>query len=227
MRPALLLVVLVAPLGAQEKPHRFAPKKEREAFLLKMEKKMARVRSFVADFDQEKTLTVFKNPVKSSGVILFSKTGQLRWEIKKPFRSILIVDGTSVAKFEYVGGKRRKLELGRARDAILLAMEQVRSWFKGDFDRKGKQYEVNVVLEPAPLIVLTPRSKAMRKSLGALEFSPSEDLTGMRRVTIREKAGKTVMIFKNRKDGITPPANAFSLKNPAELDSKKLRATAK
>jgi outer membrane lipoprotein-sorting protein len=188
---------------------------------------MSGVRSFVADFEQKKKLSVFQGTAVSSGFILFQRPDHLRWEIKKPFRSILIVSGNGVAKFEFVGGKRRALKLGRGRDAILIAMERIRSWFKGDFAREGKHYKVAVSRRPTPLIVLTPLDARLKKTLKAIEFTPTKDLVGMRQVMIRERGGDhTVLVFRRRVDNVKAPAAAFSLEKPKELDLVKLRATA-
>lgn len=227
MRPGILLLLLGAPLGAQGDARVFLEGKERTAFLAEVERKMSAVRSFVADFEQKKKLSVFKGTAVSSGFILFQRPDHLRWEIRKPFRSILIVSGNGVAKFEFVGGKRRALKLGRARDALLLAMERIRSWFKGDFDREGKHYKVAVSRRPTPLIVLTPLDARLKKTLKAIEFTPTRDLAGMRQVTIRERGGDhTVLVFSRRTDNVKAPAAAFSLKEPQDLDLAKLRATA-
>ena len=227
MRVGLLVLLLGAPLGAQGDAPVFLHGKERTAFLEEVERKMSGVRSFVADFEQKKELSIFKGTAVSSGFILFMRPDHLRWEIRKPFRSILIVSGNGVAKFEFVGGKPRPLRLGRGRDAILIAMERIRSWFKGDFDREGKHYKVDVSRRPAPLIVLTPLDKRLKKTLNAIEFKPTKDLGGMRQVTIRERRGdRTVLAFLRRTDNVKVPANAFSLEKPGELDLAKLRATA-
>ena len=227
MRVGLLVLLLGAPLGAQGDARVFLQGKERTAFLAEVERKMSGVRSFVADFEQKKKLSVFQGTAVSSGFILFQRPDHLRWEIRKPFRSILIVSGNGVAKFEFVRSKRRALKLGRGRDAILIAMERIRSWFKGDFDREGKHYKVEVSRRPTPLIVLKPLDARLKKTLKAIEFTPTKDLAGMRQVTIRERGGDhTVLVFRRRVDNVVAPAAAFSLEKPKELDLAKLRATA-
>jgi len=224
----LLLLGMGAPLGADGGDARvFLEGKERTAFLAQVERKMSGARSFVADFEQKKKLSIFKATAVSSGFILFMRPDHLRWEIRKPFRSILIVSGNGVAKIEFVAGEPRPLKLGRGRDAILIAMERIRSWFKGDFDREGKHYKVDVSRRPTPLIVLTPLDARLKKTLKAIEFTPTKDLAGMRQVTIRERGGDyTVLVFQRRVDNVTVPSNAFSLSKPGELDLAKLRATA-
>jgi len=184
-----------------------------DPFLTRLRKALAEVKSFRATFVQEKKLKVFSRTVTSSGVILFSRPEQLRWETVKPFRSVLIVSGDSVAKFEWVGGKRRKLDLGRSADAILVAMRRIRDWFTGKFDERNYEVEVG-----DGVIILRPRDKRMRKAIESFEFHPTRDLKAMQRVVVREPGGdSTTMRFSNHDPKYVPPKGAFSLSDPADV----------
>jgi outer membrane lipoprotein-sorting protein len=224
---ACLLALMLAGAPAEEPSRAFLDRGERDRFLDRMEKRMAELASFLAEFEQTKRLSLFKEPVESRGFILFARPDRLRWEIVRPFRSVLVVSGNEVAKFEFVGGKRRALRLGRAGDAVLAAMDQIRQWFQGRFDRDGKQYRVQVSTKPDTRIVLTPRDEALARTLKAIEFVPTEELDSMESVTIRERNGdSTVMVFSKRANDVEAPAAAFSLEDPADLDLERLRATA-
>ncbi|MHC4958144.1 MAG: outer membrane lipoprotein carrier protein LolA [Planctomycetota bacterium] len=208
--PALLLTALAA-RGADE----FLPPAERDAFLKKTAAAMQAVKSFRASFVQEKKLKVFQDTVRSEGVIVFERPDRVRWELTKPFRSLLIVNGAEVGKFRWVDGKREALKLGRAEDAVRIAMERIRDWFRGEFDQK--EYEIDVAAKPEARIVLRPRGKALRKTITALEFYPTKKLNAMQRVVIREAAGDvTTMRFADHKPGYQPPKGTFSTTDPAE-----------
>jgi outer membrane lipoprotein-sorting protein len=209
--PALLLLGLAA-RGAD----RFLPPAERDAFLARTAKAMGAVRSFRASFLQEKKLKVFQDTVKSEGRIVFERPDRVRWELTKPFRSLLVVNGAEVAKFRWTGGKREALKLGRAEDAVRITMERMRDWFKGEFN--SKDYEIDVATSPEVRIVLRPRGKALKKTLLALEFFPNKKLDAMLRVVIREKSGDvTTMRFTDHRPGYKPPKGAFSTTDPTEL----------
>ena len=154
------------------------------------------MRSVVAAFDQEKHLSLFGDVVRTSGMILYSRPDLLRWEIRKPFRSILIVAGNDVAKFEFRKGTRRRLTLGRSGDVILMVMSQIRSWFRGDFSSSAKSYDVNLYSDSPARITLVPKARSLRKTIRSIELRLSSDLAAVSRVTIHERAGdKTVMHF--------------------------------
>ena len=217
----LLLLLLAAPLRGEQV---YLDAAERDAFLDRVSRAMVTVRVFAAAFDQEKELKIFRNTVKSKGVIVFARPDKLRWEITEPFRSILIVVGDDAAKFEWVGGKRRALKLGRSKDAIVLAMERIRGWFRGEFKQARKDYKVEVIAGDDAKIYMWPKDERIKKTLQRIEFWPTRDLKSMRRVVIREgRGGVTVMKFHHHKHGIKPAARVFDLKDPAEVDLKKLR----
>ncbi len=196
----------------------------RRAFLSKVESRMSAVRSVVARFRQEKHLSVLKKPIRTSGVILFARPNLLRWEIREPFRSILIVAGDRVAKFEVVHGSRKKLELGKRGDVIAMVMDRIRAWFLGRFDQDSRDYDIRVQAKPVPLIVFTPKDAALGKSLRSIELQLSPELDRVASVTILEKRGdRTHMQFDLVRRDDELPANLFSTADPAELDPKECK----
>lgn len=189
---------------------------EREEFLEKLSKTLARVKSVRADFTQTKKLAVFKRPVTAHGVLVFERPDRLRWEIRKPFRSILIVNGSKVAKFEWVDGKWRALKLGRAADAILIAIGRLRQWLTGRFDEEA--YEIGV---EKGQVILKPRDKALKKTIASLHLRPTKDLKAMRSVVVRERSGDaTDIVFSGHRTGYKPPKGTFSPTAPAPLDGR-------
>jgi len=207
----LLLVGVALAGGDDKKEAKPPPLRER------LKKAMQTVRGFRADFEQEKKLRVFKKPVKSSGILLFERPDRMRWEIRKPFRSLLVVNGSKVAKFEWVDGKRRAIKLGRGADALLVAMNRLRAWFTGEFN--DKTFTIEVQEKPEIRLVLRPKAKALKARIDRLEFYPSKDLKSMRRVVIVEAKGDvTVMRFKNHTTNQPAPKSAFSTKDPAKID---------
>jgi len=213
MRPLLLLILVGVALAAENDADKAKPPGLRE----RLAKAMKTVHGFRADFVQEKKLKVFKKPLVSSGLLLFERPDRMRWETRKPFRSLLVVNGSKVAKFEWVDGKRRAIKLGRGADALLVAMNRLRAWFTGKFD--DKTFAIETREKPEVLIILRPKDKAIKARIDRLEFYPAKDLKSMLRVVIVEAKGDvTVMRFSNHKANQPAPKNAFSIKEPAKID---------
>lgn len=218
MRSMLLFLAMLSmggPLYCQDRP---LEGKARTAFVEKIRKSMAKVQVVVAAFVQEKHYSIFDGVVKHHGFILYQRPDKLRWEIEKPFRSILIVAGTDVAKFEFRKGKRRKLELGRARDVLLIVMDQIRGWFRGDFAKSEKDYTVEFYSKAPARIVMRPKSKQLRKTIDSFELLLAKDLDSVTRVTIRENEGdKTVMRFTRSPALTRLDADYFDVNQPKDF----------
>jgi len=218
MRIAVLLLLAGIGLAGDGDPKKGAEPDEKKPPPLRerLEKAMAGVKGFRADFEQEKKLRVFKQPVTSSGVLLFERPDRMRWETRKPFHSLLVVNGGAVAKFEWVDGKRRKLELGRGADALLLAMNRLRAWFSGKFDEET--FAIEVKEEPELLLTLRPKAKALKARIDRMEFYPADDLRSMRRVVIVEAKGDvTTLRFSGHVANEPAPKDAFSVEDPAKI----------
>jgi|GEM_PF-1575509 len=191
-----------------------------DAFFVEVEKAMGDLKSVAATFEQTKHLALFKEPLRSNGQILFGAPDKLRWEFRKPFRSVLVVSADRVAKFERDGERWKKLDQGRQSEVVLVVMDEIRSWFRGDFDREGGRFEVRGSREPRPTIRLAPKEELLARSLNEVELALSEDLAHVVRVTIREVSGdRTVMDFTAVERGkeATLPEGLFSLATVEEV----------
>jgi len=221
----LLALALPAP-EVQDEAARFLEGAERERFLDQLEARMSARKTVAAEFEQEKVMSLFEDTLRTRGAILFSSPDKLRWETQAPFQSILVVAGDAVAKFEFVSGERRALELGRAKEPLLDVMNQIRGWFLGRFDRRQKTYRLRVTLEPQPLIVLEPVDAGLRKSLAALEVTLTSTLDAVSRVVVLERGGdRTTMTFHEKWRDVVIPAAYFDLEDPHPLDLEALLAS--
>lgn len=236
MKCAALLLLLPLVAARQDGAARFLEGPERERFLNELEQRMSARKTVAAEFEQEKVLALFDDPLQSRGVILFEAPapgsphgGKLRWEIQAPFQSILIVADDDVAKFEFgADGQRRALELGRAKDPLLVVMSQIRAWFLGRFDRRESSYRLRVAREPEPLIVLEPADAGLKRNLKAIEVSLSSALDAVSRVVVVERSGdRTTMSFREKRRDGPLAAGYFDLKAPLALDLAALLAPAK
>jgi outer membrane lipoprotein-sorting protein len=189
--------------------------KEAQAFLALAEKNLGAMKSLRAEFRQEKHLTMFSDVIKSRGVLAFARPNQLRWEIIKPFRSLLIVNGQKVAKFDSRDGKPRKLKLG-AEKVVREITNQVFMWHQGRFRQQSGAYQIEVFGGPVRQVVLRPKNPKLREAIKAIELRFSKDLTRIMTVTIRESGGDfTRLTFINEQQNKKMPQQYFSVERPA------------
>ncbi len=214
LRSLSIFLAIGVPLVGQDEPLAGAARAE---LIKKIAKSMGKAQTVVAEFEQEKHYSLFDEVVKQQGMILYRRPDRLRWEIQQPFRSILIVAGTEVAKFEFRKGKRKKLKLGRAKDVLLIVMDQIRSWFRGDFKKSDRDYDVDFFGQTPARIVMRPKSKSLRKAVHSFELVLAKDLASVTQVTIREQGGdKTVMRFTRHPAVNTLDAEYFDVAKPRD-----------
>lgn len=202
----------------------FLAGRDRAVFLAEVEARMAKAPRVVATFVQEKHLALFEDVVRSEGLVAYEAPDRLRWEIQTPFRSVLVVAGDQVGKFEAVDGGLQKLELGRAGDVVGAVMGQIRGWFRGNFEAPGGPYRVQAARQPRALVVLQPAEPAMAKGLERIELELTADLAAVATVTIRETGGDfTVMRCTSLLPPPPLPGDCFSVAAPGALDREALR----
>ncbi len=221
-------LLVPTPQAQDAPPPVFLAGAAQEAFLAEVEEKMTELESVVAEFEQIKVLTLFEDSVRSSGVILFQAPDALRWEVTEPFQSLFVVAGDDVSKFEFSGGERRALDLGRGKDPLLVVMGQIRGWFRGDFGAGGRAFRMRVAREPTPLVLLEPADERVAKTVAALEVSLSPELDCVRRVVVRERGGDhTTMNFAVPLRGVELTDAYFDLTDPCALELEDLRHRAR
>jgi outer membrane lipoprotein-sorting protein len=206
---ALLTVVPVAPEDTNTPA----------VLLEQVARNLGELDSVFAHFVQERHLSLFDQPLRSEGYLCFQKPGRLRWEVVEPYRSILISDGKTVAQFEWVQERWKKLELGLA-DALQNIVSQIGAVMEGRYVGKQRNYAVNVAKAPEGLVItLTPLHPAIRKMMKSIEIHLAADYRATRRVVLREVDGDfTDIVFNEEVAGPSLPAGTFDCTKPADLE---------
>ena len=179
---------------------------------------MSGVQTVFTHFVQERHLSLFKEPLRSEGVLCCEKPGRIRWEITQPYRSILVSDGSGVAQFEWMEDRWKKLDLGLA-EALQRVVSQIAGVIEGRYAKGGKEFNVSLaVQEGEPVVTLVPQNERMRKIMQAIEVRLAPDLQGTRRVVLREgSADYTEIRFENQVANVRFPPRTFDRTKPADL----------
>ncbi|PIU19167.1 MAG: hypothetical protein COT18_08900 [Elusimicrobia bacterium CG08_land_8_20_14_0_20_59_10] len=184
--------------------------KQQEKYLEKLEVNFRASRTLQAGFVQEKHLLLFQDVLTSSGTFSFAVPSSLRWEIKFPFHSLLIMNGRELAKYDFIKGKPRKLKLPAA-DALFEMFDQIAGLHQGKFSEQAEKYEITVYCGEAERLVLVPKDKKMRRFLPAIEIRFSRALDSVRSVLIREGGSDYTLIrFEDVRLNPELPGGLFS-----------------
>src|SRR5262245_47100259 len=108
----IICCLLAALVNAAETNVALQPVADPRPILDDLQRKMASLESVYFEFAQERQLQLFAEPLKSEGVMLIARPGQIRWETTSPYQSILLGSQKSVAQFEKTDGQWKKLKLG-------------------------------------------------------------------------------------------------------------------
>jgi len=181
---------------------------------------LGRAQSVFTHFTQERHMSLFNEPLRTEGWLCFQQPGAVRWEVDKPYKSILISDGSGVAQFEWVEGRWKKLDSGLA-GAMQSIVAQIAGILNGQYARGGKDYSVAFSNSPAgPVIMLTPRNEKVRVMMQAIEVHLAPDLQSTRQVVLRENGGDFTLIQFD-KQVVNPhfPPMTFDRAKPAEIET--------
>jgi outer membrane lipoprotein-sorting protein len=167
-----------------------------------MEKNLESLKTLKTDFVQEKYLSLFSDVVTCEGFCLFMRPDKVRFEITKPFQSVLVANGKSVAKYEFSEGSWKKLNV-RNTDVILAVTGQIASWLQGKFGDKSGVYEISAVRDENTTIILTPKKEELKKHISAIELTVPKGERRISQVIIREpEKDYTVLKFSGEKENV-------------------------
>ena len=210
-----ILVLAALPAAAADSP--LQPVADPKPMLLELQRKMASLGSVILEFNQERHLKLFTEPLKSQGVMLIEKPDRIRWETTGPFQSILLGDHKSVAQFERTGGQWQKLKLGFPQ-MLKRVMEQMVSMHQGRLDALTSDYTLSVATGHVAVVTLVPKDEAIRSMLSSLEIRLAPDFSATREVVMNEPSGDfTRILFLRERREVKFPPRTFDQTEPLEL----------
>jgi outer membrane lipoprotein carrier protein len=183
-----------------------------------LQQKMASVRTVYLEFNQERVLKLFSEPLKSEGVMLIERPDRIRWETTAPYQSILMGDQKSVAQFEFDDGKWQKLKLGFPQ-LLQRLMKQMALMNQGKMDALVSDYNISVTTNATTTVLLmTPKDENVRGMLSSLEIHLPPDLSTTEEVVMNEPNGDLTRItFHDEKRDVSYPTGTFDQTKPLDL----------
>lgn len=200
MRVIVAVFLSVASAGAGAAERRLNAV-ETESFFKELERRVSAVKSLEVGFVEEKQLTMFADTVRCKGRMLFVQPDRIRWEITEPFHSILVVNGQRAAKYDIIGGKPRRLQMGD--EGLRAAIEQLTAWQQGRFRPKGGDFAVELWQDGNRVrMVLRPSDPTLRRFIEAFELTVDVEAGRIVLVDMHESGGDrtTIRMLDERRD---------------------------
>jgi len=182
-----------------------------------LQRKMASLESVWFEFTQERQLQLFAEPLRSEGVMLIDRPGQIRWETTAPYQSILLGNPKSVAQFEKTGGQWKKLKLGFPQ-MLKRVMDQMTLMHQGKLDALTSDFTISVATGQVAVVTLVPKDENVRAMLASLEIVFQPDFSASREVVMREPGGDFTRIrFQREKRNVKFPPGTFDQTKPLDV----------
>lgn len=132
----------------------------------------------VANFKQEKTITVLKKPLHSTGLMLFSVKNGLCWETATPFYSMLIISNDGIRQKD-AEGSSRSIMPDQNRAAIKLS-EVFLAVFLGQRDILEENFYLYFLGDlNSWQIGLKPRDRTVQHFLQSIALKGTTTVTGL------------------------------------------------
>ena len=182
-----------------------------------LQRKMAALKTVYFEFDQERQLQLFAQPLKSAGVMLIGRPDQIRWETTAPYQSILLGNHKSVAQFERTDGEWKKLKLGFPQ-MLKRVMDQMSLMHQGKLDALTSEFIISVATGSVAVVTLVPKEAKVREVLASLEIRMQPDFSATREVVMNEPGGDlTRIIFRREKRDVVFPPATFDQTKPLDV----------
>lgn len=189
------IVLLMACLSCTAGAERMG-KEQLDKVLDQLEKTLSKVETLRTEFQQEKRIALFDDTLKANGRLLFKRPRKVRFEITRPFRSVLIVNDRNVAKYEWTRktGGWRKLRL-YSTDALQLVMNQIADWMQGKFRAQSRMFALHGQTNSGKeYIVLTSKPKSLKSVINRIEILLNKERTKLQSITIYEPGGDSTLL---------------------------------
>jgi len=164
---------------------------EQNKYLKVMQKKLSPLKQLQAKFTQTREISAFKDKLVSHGVFYFEFPSKLRWELIRPFKSLIIFDGYTARKYRFHDNSWQQKEFAGS-DFIKMIMEDILSWTRGDFTKTTDKYQLKISKQHK--IVLTPKNKKTTNFISAIELSIDSKTQYIKKVAIKDPGKDYVTI---------------------------------
>jgi outer membrane lipoprotein-sorting protein len=167
-----------------------------DAFVTKVKKGMKDVKTTRGRFTQTRRLAAFDDAVVSTGSFAIERPSKIRWEIEKPFRSILVITGDKGARWNEHRKAVERFALAE-KPGIDVAVKQMFTWYSGDFEDVKATFEPTVESD-GRTVSLVPKNEKVRDVMARIAIRFAPDFATIESIAIEEKGGdRTDIVFSS------------------------------
>lgn len=211
---AALVLTWWTPGGLEAAPaHAPIEGKERIEVIERLQAQQRQIASLRATVVQRKRHPLLAAEAVSEGTFLFQKPNRVRWEVDKPDRAVMVIDGRSLVTYRPDRQEAERRDLG-ADFGARAAVEFLTSGMSLAVTELEKRFQVDMHREDGLLVlVLTPRSRWAAKAVASVTlFRQDRDAVPSRIVISGQHGDRTEITLTDIV--INPPVaeDAFALR---------------
>ncbi len=130
-----------------------------ESIIKRLEEKISGLDSLETDFIQIKKVSLFDKEITLKGKIFIQKPDLFSWHTVTPVRYIMVVKGNIIKQWDEDAKTVQRIALSN-NSTFLLAVNQMKAWFKGEYEQLLKDYTVEVISSHPVVLDFFPKKGA-------------------------------------------------------------------
>jgi len=141
---------------------------------------LAQAKGVRARFTQTQTLSAMKQPLVSTGSLVFFRERGVIWQIDTPYKATYVITDTGVSEVN-ANGQRTNTNNGNGVRGVAQVSRMMRAMLGGDLSALYAQFDVHADGTPAQWrMQLTPNQPQLAQSIKGLEMSGGDYLQALR-----------------------------------------------
>lgn len=166
---------------------------------------LAQAKGVRAQFTQTQTLAAMKQPLVSTGSLLFLRERGVIWRIDTPYKATYVITDAGVAEIN-ANGQRVTAHSAQGTRGVAQVSKMMRAMLGGDLSALYSQFDVQAEGSAAHWrMQLTPNQPQLAQSIKGLQMSGGDFLQSLR---IALANGDTTQLEFSKSEAVSEPAAA-------------------
>ena len=180
-----------------------------DAIIAKINAAVSKIETIQCDFVQTKHMKMLNNKMVSTGIMAYKQSDKLRWEYKKPYTYVFILNGTKV----YLKKESRNDVIDIKQNKVFKSIAEIMmNSVIGKCLTNNKEFKVSILdVNNQWVASLIPQKKELKQMYSKIILYFGKANSIIQKVEMIEKNGdKTIIELKNVKLNKPVNANSFS-----------------
>lgn len=180
-----------------------------DAIIAKINVAVSKIETMQCDFVQTKHMKMLNNKMVSTGIMAYKQSDKLRWEYKKPYTYVFILNGTKV----YLKKESRNDVIDIKQNKVFKSIAEIMmNSVIGKCLTNNKEFKVSISdVNNQWVASLIPQKKELKQMYSKIILYFGKANSIIQKVEMIEKNGdKTIIELKNVKLNKPVNANSFS-----------------